>query len=209
MTKKNRIFRLPAKKEMLRLLRIANSNPCLLEVFYPLLLKEAGKEYTPEGLVNLLQRGIAENTKNDPVQARDIMEDQMIDFIKALSPDWKIVETARELFFWRERRIITKQYIAYESLEDVVAGSRLLITFKFDVCKKFKRERFQQLSQVLEINEEWLSAVCNQLTERGEWGNVHRAKEFNILRMDHTDRKRFARVLTPVIESIRVLPISK
>jgi len=79
--------KLPDRDEMLRRLVALDNNSHLVQKFYPKLLKDAGTEKFPLGVVMLLILAIADYTKGMPIQMQGIMEMKVPEIIKCMSPN--------------------------------------------------------------------------------------------------------------------------
>ena len=79
--------KLPDREEMLRRLIAFDDNSHLVQKFYPKLLKDAGTEKVPIGVVMILTLAIADYTEGMPIQMQVIMEMKAQEIIKCMSPN--------------------------------------------------------------------------------------------------------------------------
>jgi hypothetical protein len=92
------LITLPNREEMLARLVVVDNNPHLQERFYPRLLKEAGQEKVPMGVVMLLTLSIADYTQGMPPVMENIMNMRIPQFIDALVPDPQASKEAKDFF---------------------------------------------------------------------------------------------------------------
>jgi len=96
------IFKLPGRHAMWRRLLTVNKNPHMQQHLYPSLLKDAGTEKVPQGVVLMLQIAFEEYTQGLPSIVGRILNEDMDKFIGALVPDAKMAAQAKE--FWEQAR---------------------------------------------------------------------------------------------------------
>lgn len=90
----NKVITLPDSVQLLARLLEANNNDHLRERFYPMLLKEAGKNLAPTGIALMLVLAISDYTEGMPPSMTAIMYMMAPDLIDALVDDLDVaVET--------------------------------------------------------------------------------------------------------------------
>lgn len=95
--KKEKVITLPNREEMLaRLIKISD-NSLLQERFYPILLKSAGQERVPQGIVMMLALAIHNYTEGMPPVMANLMYMQAPGFIDALVTDPEAAQEAKGL----------------------------------------------------------------------------------------------------------------
>ena len=92
-----KIIALPGREEMLARLVNANNESHLQERFYPILLKSAGQERAPQGIVMMLALAIHDYTEGMPPMMKNLMYMQAPDFIDALVTGPEAAQTAKGL----------------------------------------------------------------------------------------------------------------
>lgn len=93
-------FTLPNKDEMLARLKAVDDNSHLQQKFYPRLLKDAGSQKVPMGVVMMLTLAIHDYTQGMPPMMANILSMRVPDFIDALIPDPKAAAEAKK--HWEE-----------------------------------------------------------------------------------------------------------
>lgn len=88
---------LPSQEEILQRLMAVNSDSHPRDNFYPLLMEEAGKRLTAEGVATKIQLAVEDYTKDTPIMSI-LLKRQMNRFIDALCPDQEIAAEAKEFF---------------------------------------------------------------------------------------------------------------
>lgn len=94
------IISLPNKEEMLQRLTALDADPHLQQKLYPLLLKNAGREKYPLGVVILLNLALNDYTENNPPEVAATVSLRAPQFIDALVPDSKKADEVKQL--WRQ-----------------------------------------------------------------------------------------------------------
>ncbi len=86
---------LPAADKMLQSLIAVDDQPHFQERFYPILLKDAGREVGAKGIVMMLSLAIYDYTKGMPQIVAALMQCMIPRFIDALVTDPKVAEAAK------------------------------------------------------------------------------------------------------------------
>lgn len=102
----DKVFNLPTTDEMLKRLLKVDDNGHLQQKFYPKLLRQAGQQKVPMGVVMMLQLAIHDYTEGMPQVMSATMNMRMPDFIDALCPDEESANEAKA--FFEEARSISK-----------------------------------------------------------------------------------------------------
>ncbi len=89
---------LPAADEMLQRLIAVNDHLHFQGQFYPILLKDAGRELSANGIVLMLFMAIYDYTEGMPPIARVVILDEIPQFIDALVTDPKLAEAAKAVY---------------------------------------------------------------------------------------------------------------
>lgn len=82
---KEELITLPDEAEMLDKLKAVNDNPHMVERFYPILLKNAGQERTPDGVKLMVALAIYDYVKDLPPVMSTMMNMELDDFVEALT----------------------------------------------------------------------------------------------------------------------------
>ena len=91
-------FTLPERKEMLDKLVAVQDNQHLRQKFYPLLLKDAGEEKVPMGVVMMLQLALYDYTEGMPPVMGKAMNMWMPQYIEALCPTEEAAQEAKAVW---------------------------------------------------------------------------------------------------------------
>lgn len=89
---------LPDAETMMSRLQEVSYNPHVVQYFYPLLTKYAGKERVPMGIVMMLQLAIHDYAKNLPMMMVSVLNMDMDNYIDALVLDEDAAAEAKT--FW-------------------------------------------------------------------------------------------------------------
>ena len=81
---------LPEREDMLRRLKSVLDEPHAVERFYPLILKDAGRELVGMGVVMMLQLAIADYTAGMPPIMMAVVQMNVDDYITALVDDEEV-----------------------------------------------------------------------------------------------------------------------
>lgn len=81
---------LPDREDMLRRLKSVMDEPHAVEQFYPLILKDAGRELVGMGVVMMLQLAIADYTAGLPPVMGAMLQMRVDDYITALVDDEEV-----------------------------------------------------------------------------------------------------------------------
>lgn len=81
------VITLPDNETMLRRLRAVNDEQHLRQKFYPLLLKDAGRELVPQGVVMMFVLAISDYIKGMPPMMETLMLMRADEYIDALIVD--------------------------------------------------------------------------------------------------------------------------
>lgn len=85
MGEEEKLITLPDEAEMLERLKAVSDEPHLVERFYPILLKNAGQEKTPQGVELIVALAIYDYVKDLPPVMSALMNMRMEDFVEALT----------------------------------------------------------------------------------------------------------------------------
>ena len=91
-----KVITLPNREEMLARLIKVSDNSHLQERFYPILLKVAGQERVPQGIVKMLALAIHDYTEGMPPMIANLMYMQAPGFIDALVTDPEAAKEAKD-----------------------------------------------------------------------------------------------------------------
>lgn len=91
-----KVVRLPDSDEMLRRLVAVMDEPHARQKFYPKLLRSAGEELYPEGVVNILMGAIYEYTLGFPPSFEATVYMRFDEYLGALIPDAEAAQEARD-----------------------------------------------------------------------------------------------------------------
>src|SRR3989338_1204034 len=94
---RQKVIALPNREEMLARLIKVSDNSHLQERFYPILLKAAGQERVPQGIVMMLALAIHDYTEGMPPMMANLMYMQAPGFIDALVTDPEAAQEAKGL----------------------------------------------------------------------------------------------------------------
>jgi hypothetical protein len=89
-------FNLPSREDMLAALLKVDDNSHMQQKLYPKLLKHAGEQKVPMGIVMLLQLAFVDYTEGMPRGMVNILNARMPEFIKALSPTEEVAKATQE-----------------------------------------------------------------------------------------------------------------
>lgn len=81
---------LPEREDMLRRLKSVMDEPHAVERFYPLILKNAGRELVGMGVVMMLQLAVADYTADLPPIMGTLVQMNVDDYITALVDDEEV-----------------------------------------------------------------------------------------------------------------------
>ncbi len=96
--KDKNLITLPSREEMLRRLIGVIDEPHLRERFFPLLLKSAGEERVPEGIILMLSLAIHDYTEGMPPVMTKLMYMRLPEFIDALVKDEQVAAQTKALY---------------------------------------------------------------------------------------------------------------
>jgi len=97
MTDRLHVTRLPDADDMLRRLISVDDNPHKREKFYPIILKNAGRELAGMGVVNMFVFAIHDYTQGMPPFMAVMLFDQIDDYVQALVDDEQAKAEALEM----------------------------------------------------------------------------------------------------------------
>ena len=89
---------LPDRAEMIKRLIRVSDDAHLQERFYPILLKSAGRELVPAGIVMMLTLAIHDYTENLPPVIASLLYMKADDFIDALVDNFEVSQQAKGFF---------------------------------------------------------------------------------------------------------------
>jgi len=95
----NKKFTLPSKEELHKSLLEVDDNAHLMEHFYPMLIKHAGEEVTPAGVVIMLQTSVYEYGGGIPTALACRLYERMTRYIEALCLNRERAAEARLYFY--------------------------------------------------------------------------------------------------------------
>jgi hypothetical protein len=93
--KEVKVITLPNREEMLKRLLLVDADGYLVEKFYPLLLKDAGRQLVAKGVVMLFIQTLHDYTDGMPPMMWSVMFSRVPDYIDALVDDKEVATEAK------------------------------------------------------------------------------------------------------------------